>query len=93
MLGIPVPAYGLGGYATLLAVSLAGLHARWRGAPGVTRVLAGLATVGFAYTAYLTYLEVFVIRAMCRWCVASALIMTAIWVVALLELRGVGRRA
>jgi uncharacterized membrane protein len=95
MFGVPVPAYGVAGYGTLLGLSLLGLHPRWRGARGVTLALVCLATAGFGYTLYLTYLELFVIRAMCRWCVGSAVIMTAIWVVAVMELRkaGVGRRA
>ena len=90
MLGIPVPAYGVAGYGALLALSLVGLHPRWRGARGLTLALFSLATAGFAYTLYLTYLEFFVIGALCRWCVGSAAIMTAIWVVALLELRASG---
>jgi uncharacterized membrane protein len=32
---------------------------------------------GFLFTAYLTYLELFVIDAICQWCVVSAVITTA----------------
>jgi uncharacterized membrane protein len=32
--------------------------------------------VGFGFSAYLTYLELFVIDAICQWCVASAVLMT-----------------
>ena len=87
MLGLPVPAYGVAGYGMLLGLSLLGLHPRWRGARGVTPALVSLATVGFAYTLYLTYLELFVIRAVCRWCVGSAVVMTAIWVIAMMGMR------
>jgi len=31
--------------------------------------------VGAAFSAYLTYLELFVIEAICQWCVASAILM------------------
>ena len=41
-----------------------------------------LALVGFGFSLYLTYLELFVIDAVCQWCVASAVIMTLIVVVA-----------
>ena len=94
MLGLPVPAYGVAGYGALLGLSLLGLHPRWRHTSAVTLALACLATAGFAYTLYLTYLELFVIHAVCRWCAGSAVVMTAIWVIALLELwaSGVGRR-
>jgi len=33
--------------------------------------------VGTLFSAYLTYLEVFVIHAICEWCVASAAVMVA----------------
>jgi uncharacterized membrane protein len=79
--GIPVAFYGVAGYAVLVAVSLAGLRSTLVGARVVTLALAGLATAGFLFSVYLTYLELFVIHAICRWCVVSAVIMTAIWVV------------
>lgn len=36
---------------------------------------AALALVGAGFSVYLTYLELFVIDAICQWCVASAVIM------------------
>jgi uncharacterized membrane protein len=53
-------------------------------------LLAALATAGFLFTVYLTAVEVFVLHAICRWCVASAVIMTAIW---LLSVSLLGRAA
>jgi len=50
-------------------------------------LLVGLATVGALFTAYLTYLELFVIHAICRWCFGSAVIITLIWMVSLAALR------
>jgi len=44
------------------------------------------------FTGYLTYLELFVIHAICRWCVGSALVITAIWIVSLLSLRSPATR-
>jgi len=82
-LGLPVALHGVVGYALLLAVSLVGLQPRWLVRPGPTLALVALATVGMLFTAYLNYLAVFRIGALCRWCVASAVIITAIWVVAL----------
>ncbi|MGH7569898.1 MAG: vitamin K epoxide reductase family protein [Gemmatimonadales bacterium] len=82
-LGIPVAFYGVVGYAALVLASLAGLRPGLAGSRGMTRLLAGLATGGLLFTVYLTYLELFVIHAICRWCVASAVIMTALWGVAL----------
>ena len=41
-----------------------------------------LTVVGFGFSAYLTYRELFTIDAICQWCVASAVVMTAIAVLA-----------
>ena len=34
------------------------------------------ALIGFGFSVYLTYLELFVIDAICQWCVGSAVIMS-----------------
>ena len=39
------------------------------------------------FAVYLTWLELFVIDAICRWCVGSAVIITAIFVLSLLDAR------
>ncbi len=69
--GIPVAVLGLAGYLAI-GVALA--------VPGETARLAAaaLALCGFGFSAYLTYLELFVIDAICQWCVISAVLMTAL---------------
>ncbi len=86
-LGIPVAAYGVVGYAALLTAALVGLQPAWLARRGPVLLLAALATGGVLFTGWLTYLELFVIHAICRWCVGSAVIITAIWIVALAALR------
>jgi uncharacterized membrane protein len=68
-MGIPVAALGLAGYAGLL------LSALLRGEVGA---LLGLfvALVSVLFSAYLTWLEIFVIDAICQWCVTSAVLIT-----------------
>lgn len=69
--GIPVAYLGFGGY---LLIAGSALHA---GDPG--RVAgAFLALVGFGFSAYLTFIELFEIEAICQYCVASALTMTVL---------------
>ena len=87
VLGIPVAAYGVAGYAAILAVALAALQpaALERRRPAL--LLAALATGGVLFSAWLTYLELFVIHAICRWCVGSAVTITIIWLVTLAGLR------
>jgi uncharacterized membrane protein len=90
-LGVPVPVIGLAGYAALLAAAMLGVqpaHAHGRAVP---LVLAGGATVGLLFSAYLTYLEAFVIQAWCRWCIGSAMLAILIFVLALPEFRRLGR--
>jgi uncharacterized membrane protein len=87
LFGIPVAAYGVMGYLAILVVALAGLQPRWAEHPGPTRLLALLAGGGVAFTAYLKYLEFFRIGAVCRWCVVSAGLISAILVVAVLGTR------
>ena len=89
-LGLPVAFYGVAGYFVVLVVALAALRPAALPERGWTRLLAALASVGLLFTLYITYLELFVIHAICRWCVGSAAIITAIWVVAVLGLRAPG---
>jgi uncharacterized membrane protein len=86
-LGLPVAFYGVVGYLAVLIVALASLRPAALSQRNWNVMLVGLTTVGLLFTAYLTYLELFVIHAICRWCVGSAVIMTLIWIVSLLSLR------
>lgn len=93
LLGIPVAFLGMVAYLALLALSLLGLQPRWQQRRGPTMGLVLVAGVGVAYSAYLTYLEAAVIHAWCRWCVASAIIVSAILVAAAIGLRAMPRSA
>ena len=69
--GVNVAVFGVVGYALLLAAALtSGDLGRFGGFTG--------ALIGFGFSAYLTYLELFVINAICQWCVASAVLMALI---------------
>lgn len=90
--GIEVSLVGLVGYSGLLALSLASLQPGLSDRRSPSTVLAVLAGVGVLFTAYLTYLELFVIHAICRWCVASGVVILAIFLVSLLDLRRLPRK-
>jgi uncharacterized membrane protein len=70
VLGVPVSVLGLVGYTSLLVSAVV------RSEVGVYLGFL-IALIGTLFSAYLTYLEVFVIHAICQWCVASAAIMVA----------------
>jgi uncharacterized membrane protein len=82
-LGVPVALIGVVGYAVMLAVSLVGVQPVFAQRRWPTVVLAVLSGGAFLFALYLTYLELFVIHAICRWCVVSAAITTAIAAVAI----------
>jgi uncharacterized membrane protein len=86
--GIPVALLGLIAYAALFALTL--LRGRVSDPRGdfVPLAIFGISLIGVLYSAYLTYLELFVIHAICRWCVSSAVIITAIFLLSLSDLRG-----
>jgi uncharacterized membrane protein len=79
--GVNVAVFGIVGYAILLLCALL---------PGDPARIAGPATalIGFGFSLYLTYLELFVIDAICQWCVASAVLMTLLLVVTALRAFG-----
>jgi uncharacterized membrane protein len=85
--GIPVAVLGLAGYVAILA-SLA--------LPEETGAFAAafLSLVGFGFSCWLTYVEIVKIDAICQWCVASAVLMTALALVSVARvLRDAGRAA
>jgi uncharacterized membrane protein len=87
LFGINIAVFGIVGYVLLLIASLGrGDGARMAG--------FGFSLVGFGYSVYLTYLELFKIEAICQWCVASAVLMTILFGLNALRMVGyVGRVA
>ena len=86
-LGVEVALIGVVGYAGLLLLALLALHPRFAGRSWPLLLLVVSATIAVGFTAYLKYLEFFVIHAVCRWCVASAVIIVAIFGLTLVEYR------
>ena len=87
-LGLPVAAWGVGAYVALFALSLAGTADRYAGSQTISVLLVAISAWSVLFSAWLTYLELFVIHAICIWCVASAVLLVAIFAVSLLDLRG-----
>jgi uncharacterized membrane protein len=82
--GLPVAVLGLLGYISILGSLLV-----LRGDAQLF-ASAALSLVGFLYSAYLTYQELFTIKAICQWCVGSAVILTLLAIVTLWRLLASG---
>jgi uncharacterized membrane protein len=85
--GVEVSLIGVAGYAGLFLVALAAIQPALAGRRWPVALVASLAGLGVLFTAYLTYVELFVLHAICRWCVGSAVIIVAILLLALGALR------
>lgn len=80
---IPVGLLGALGYIGIL---IAWLWHRWRKdslAEIAGLALFGMTAFGVLYSIYLTYLEIFVIHAVCIWCLSSAVIITLLMLLSL----------
>ena len=86
-LGIPVAAWGLAGYLAILVTAMAGTQPRFARERWVSWGLLLLTGLAFAFSVYLSVLEEWVIRAWCRWCIASAVIATTAFLLSLPEIR------
>jgi len=83
--GIPVSAIGIAGYLVILAVLLLEPRSRFLQENGPVAVF-GMGLTGVAFSAYLTYLELYVIHAVCPFCVTSAIMIGIIFIVAIVRL-------
>jgi len=79
---IPVALIGLAGFGALMIASIA--YAR--GSAQALVALFGLSVTASLYVAYLTYVELFVLGAICPWCVSVALFAVLILALTLREL-------
>jgi uncharacterized membrane protein len=87
LLGVDVAVFGIVGYALLLGTALLG-------GDGARMAGFGLGLVGLGFSVYLTCIELFKIEAICQWCLASAVLMAALFAVnAIRMVRYVGRSA
>ena len=88
--GVPVAGWGVGYYGLVLALAVAGVQERFAESRRLTMALLLVTCWGLLYTLWLTYLELFVIHAICRWCVGSAAMTVALFALALWDWRASG---
>jgi uncharacterized membrane protein len=92
--GIPVALLGLGMYAALFGLALYRRRAHPEVLPALGLAIFGISLAGVLYSAYLTYIELAVIHAICPWCVTSAVLITLIFALSVREVvAGAGQLA
>lgn len=82
-LGLPVAAWGVGFYALVFGLAFLRVQERWAHSRPLALAVLGLTGWGVIFSGWLTWLELFVIHAICRWCVVSALIAAVLFALAL----------
>jgi uncharacterized membrane protein len=85
--GAPVAMWGVGFYLAMFGVALAGSFGRLAESRAVGLVLVAMSGWGVLFSAWLTYLELVKIEAICRWCVGSAVLVVALFAISVAELR------
>ena len=86
-LGLPVAAWGIGFYLLMLVLSLASMQERYAESRGLSLAMFLVTGWGVLFTAWLNYLEAFVINAWCEWCLGSAAMVLVLFILALTEWR------
>ena len=83
--GIPISVFGICAYLAILGILLLERYLKIAQENGPLAIF-GISLGGVAFTAYLTYLEIYVIHAICPFCVASAVTITLIFILAIIRL-------
>ena len=78
LFGLPIGVIGVVGYLAILGAWVWGRSGSATG----RALLLGMAMVGVIFSIYLTYLELFIVEAVCLWCLSSAVIVTLIMLAA-----------
>ena len=86
-LGVPVAGWGVVYYVAVLGLAIASVQERFADSRRLTVVLLFVTGWGLLFTLWLTYLELFVIHAICRWCVGSAAMTVLLFALALWDWR------
>jgi uncharacterized membrane protein len=74
LFGVPISFIGLAGYLALLGAAVASLVTTGKTQRAILLLNLLMALGGFGFSVWLTYVEVYIIEALCAWCLASALI-------------------
>ncbi len=84
--GIPIALLGAGAYlVVIISLSLESRGSFWAEYSPI--IVFGISLIGVLYSIYLTYIEVAVLKAICPYCVISAIILVLLLVLSSIRLR------
>jgi uncharacterized membrane protein len=85
VMGIPVAVLGAGTYLLLIIILLSETridHLK----SNATLYLFGITLIGVLFSAYLTFIEIAVLKNICPYCVVSAILMTVLFILSIVRL-------
>jgi len=83
--GVPISLLGMGSYIVILALLFLETRAGfWQEYSKM--ILFGITLAGVLYSAYLTFIEVAVLYAICPYCVVSAVVMSLLFILSIIRL-------
>jgi len=83
--GVPIAYLGLGAYLVILGLLFLEMRSPfWKETSPIAHF--GISLVGVIYSAYLTYIEIAVLHAICPYCVVSAIAMLLLFIIAIIRL-------
>lgn len=84
--GIPIALFGMLSYLLILFLVFFGPKIAFLRTYN-KMLIFGIGLFGFLFSVYLTYLELFVIKMLCQWCLVSAICMTTIFITSIFWLQ------
>lgn len=85
-LGVPNALMGIISYLMILALAVGALRSSSERFNFSTLGIYGISLIGTGYSIYLTIVSATVIRAFCNWCLTSAVIITLIFVLTVIQI-------
>ena len=83
--GIPLAIFGALFYLSIIVILLLSKRIEFIKENSII-IIFGISLIGVLYSAYLTYLELAVIHAICQYCVISAILTVGLFIVAIIKL-------
>lgn len=85
--GVPVAFIGVVGYLVIVVLGMLALQTDMVGTFAVPTVLLVVTSFGLLFSLYLVVLQIVIVKALCFWCMMSAMIELSLWVMALVDWR------